>query len=498
MRITFTSFATALAISALAISAGVPNIVHFQGRLTDAAGAVVPDGPIQATFSIYAVASGGAPLWNSGIQLITIAGGTFSYDLGSNVVLPDLFGPDSNRYLGITVVGDPEMSPRTRFTSTPYVFRSKKSDLASDADSLGGLHPSFYLDWGNITNVPSGFADGTDDVGIDLGTGDERYLEVLGDTLQDDLVFDPNRDGIINGKIEMTFNAANLELSYSGNLKSKLYGAIWGELDLFDASGDLTAVIDATNSSGGRMVLGNKAGASTIYLDGGSSGDVSVQLPIDAINSLEILNEPGIASTLFPGPDFSPGTDGNNDPMQDVVTVTIDIPSSGYMLVTSNLYAFNFYDSITFKGSYIVAQIDETAGGPRQFEHSIFQTAQSGYQHFPSLQRVYNKPQGSYTFRLEAAGKGIIKWAIITAVYFPTSYGPVVTTSSTSGDHPDAEAIRVSSPDGSVTTAYKMDLRYYEEKARLAKIAKQKAELAEVEAKLQLARARRQQKPDNE
>ena len=82
----------------------------------------------------------------------------------------------------------------------------------------------------------------------------------------------------------------------------------------------------------------------------------------------------------------------------------------------------------------------------------------------------------------------------LTALFFPTSYGSVSTVAGQPGDNPTAKAVSVTNPDGTITTGYKMDLRYYEEKARKAEITKQKAELEALQAKTELERARQTEK----
>ena len=148
---------------AISISANVPNVINYQGRLTDASGDPVADNTYNVKFTIYDAVVAGTDLWNSTIQPITTVDGLFTYQLGSNIALPAGIFSDTNRYLGIVIGADPEITPRTRFITSAYAFQAQNADLASDAESLNGSAPSFYLDWNNMINVPAGFADDTDD-----------------------------------------------------------------------------------------------------------------------------------------------------------------------------------------------------------------------------------------------------------------------------------------------------------------------------------------------
>jgi hypothetical protein len=151
-----------------------PQVIAYQGRLTNAAGDPVADGSHLVKFIIWNDPVATAPAnekWNNGFQTITTTDGLFSYNLGSHVaLLPDVF-VDSALWLGITVGTDPEISPRTKLTTQAFSFHSVFSNsaeyasVASNANNLEGQSGSYYLDWFNFTGIPAGFADGIDNEG---------------------------------------------------------------------------------------------------------------------------------------------------------------------------------------------------------------------------------------------------------------------------------------------------------------------------------------------
>ncbi|MBU8932713.1 MAG: hypothetical protein KOO62_01780 [candidate division Zixibacteria bacterium] len=171
--------------------ADVPQMINYQGYLTNDTGTPVADDTYFIKFKIYGSDSSDDSLWWSGIQAVPVAGGLFTHQLGSAAHLPDdLFKTDTIRYLGITVGADPEISPRVHLITVPYAYKALRSDSADYADNSGNLNSqaaSYYLewsnltgipadiadgddvdtDWNNLTNVPPGFADGTDDVNSD-------------------------------------------------------------------------------------------------------------------------------------------------------------------------------------------------------------------------------------------------------------------------------------------------------------------------------------------
>ncbi|MBN2761573.1 MAG: hypothetical protein JXR41_00670 [Bacteroidales bacterium] len=109
-----------LLLSNMQLCAQAPQLVNYQALLTDqTTGLPVADGEYTVTFSIYDMATGGIPLWAE-TQTVQITNGVYSVILGNvNPVDAALFS-GSERYLGITVGADPEMTPRKQIVSVPY------------------------------------------------------------------------------------------------------------------------------------------------------------------------------------------------------------------------------------------------------------------------------------------------------------------------------------------------------------------------------------------
>jgi hypothetical protein len=127
-----------LGLAQISLSA-VPQVVNYQGRLTDSAGTPVTDGPYLIKLIIWDAATGGNELWTSGYQPIAVMNGLFDVQLGAApmpTLSSDLFSTSGGRYLGITIGVDPEISPRTEFTSYPYSFQALRADTAGLAVSV--------------------------------------------------------------------------------------------------------------------------------------------------------------------------------------------------------------------------------------------------------------------------------------------------------------------------------------------------------------------------
>ncbi|MBN1763601.1 MAG: hypothetical protein JW878_11120 [Methanomicrobia archaeon] len=103
-------------------SAGVPHLLSYQGVLADNLGDPVPDGTYQMTFSVYENATGGSALWFE-TRTVQVTDGRFSILLGNvTPIPPDIFLNGSERWLGVQVESDAEMTPRLRLASVAYAY----------------------------------------------------------------------------------------------------------------------------------------------------------------------------------------------------------------------------------------------------------------------------------------------------------------------------------------------------------------------------------------
>ncbi len=69
----------------------------------------------------------------------------------------------ADTYIAATIARDSEI--------TPTVLANDGAGSTLDADLLDGQHGSYYLDWGNLTSVPTGLDDGDDDTTYTAGEG---------------------------------------------------------------------------------------------------------------------------------------------------------------------------------------------------------------------------------------------------------------------------------------------------------------------------------------
>jgi hypothetical protein len=143
--------------------AEVPTLINYQGLLTDNFGNPVANGTHEVTFRIYDEVS--TQRWSEVHNVIT-TGGLFSVQLGSNGSPLEAGTFDyAECWLGITISGSAELSPRTRIVSVPYALRPATVDGATGGKVTGpvdiesrGLNTAEYSNPGlMILNEGTGF-----------------------------------------------------------------------------------------------------------------------------------------------------------------------------------------------------------------------------------------------------------------------------------------------------------------------------------------------------
>jgi len=120
-------------------SGGSPQVLSYQGRLTDATGVPVADGLYAIRFRLYAQPTGGTHSWEEN-QQVTTRDGLFSILLGAVTAITTGDGRRETgveaAYLGMTVAGSEEMTPRLRIAGG-YTIPNDKA--GANGSSGGGM-----------------------------------------------------------------------------------------------------------------------------------------------------------------------------------------------------------------------------------------------------------------------------------------------------------------------------------------------------------------------
>src|SRR5258708_1932650 len=91
------------------LAAGTPELLFFQARLKDGAGAPMNGNAISLKIAIYDAPVDGTTLWTE-TESVTALNGVVNTFLGSVTPLPASLFDGGPRYLGLTVGADSEMT----------------------------------------------------------------------------------------------------------------------------------------------------------------------------------------------------------------------------------------------------------------------------------------------------------------------------------------------------------------------------------------------------
>ena len=117
--------------------------LHYQGRLLNpATGSPKADGIYTMVFGVYSTASGGSLLWTE-TKDVTVNRGIFSTLLGDTTPFDTALFNGQDLWLGISVGGDPQMTPRQPLAYVPYAV------FANNADKLDGYNSSAFAQAGH-------------------------------------------------------------------------------------------------------------------------------------------------------------------------------------------------------------------------------------------------------------------------------------------------------------------------------------------------------------
>jgi len=499
MKKIFLLFTLYLFFGVQSIFGQVPKTLSYQGVLTDTLNIKVPDGDYNLTFNFYDVATGGTAIWTE-VQTVSIKNGIFDVLLGK--VTPLNLAFDIPYWLGIKVGTSAEMTPRIELASAAY-------SLSYPAGQDG------WVDDGSVVRL----TDNTDAVGIGTATpASKLHVESIGLNAG---YFTSNFIGI-QGVVNPTgsgnyFGIRGFALGGTGD-NSGLYGEAlngnrnWGVRGYASGSGTQYGIYGSAFGSGTNYGIYGLSSPVANSWAGYFSGDVNVtnaletyryKMPRGATNGYVLTCDATGESNWQPTEGIasqrnSNGYYLNTSAMRDLETVSITIPAAGYVV----LYGQCIADLSNTTGlNYAVIQIDLNAGGSwirPYYQIAGFENYSSTNNHYIPVfvtRTYYLSSAGSYTFRLEGLQYGSSGTArtylhILSAIYYPKSYGSVSDIVKDPAGHPEAIPVSVENPEGFEESGsyYEIDLRYYEMKA-----AQERAEAELAERKLYEAKLRKLQ-----
>jgi len=234
--------------------AGVPMLLSFQGRLTNASGSLLGSSGTNYyfKFDIYPSLTGGSSLWSSGATAITIkvTQGVFNTLLGDTSAGYDVLNLDFDSptyYLEVQVSsiidsGFETLSPRQRIAAAGFAINAEtvhggRFINATGVGQFGGLATVAYSRFGTAeTTLHAGTINSADDLLVSGG------LEIIGSAAFDGFVTFGS-----NASISGTFNiikamsSAQLNIRQDDTYSAGFYVDSMGNLTLSTTSGNIKA-----------------------------------------------------------------------------------------------------------------------------------------------------------------------------------------------------------------------------------------------------------------
>jgi hypothetical protein len=125
-------------------------------------------------FGLYSTPVGGTALWAETQQDVPVAGGIYNVVLGTvTPFIKEDFAPDT-LYLQVEIhngTAYEALSPRQSLTSVPFAMRAGEAQtVLTETDPTVPSWIKDGISWSEIADIPGGFADGVDNVGITVET----------------------------------------------------------------------------------------------------------------------------------------------------------------------------------------------------------------------------------------------------------------------------------------------------------------------------------------
>ena len=110
-----------MVIATALFAAPVEQVVSFQGKIVESG--TPPTGTRNMEFKLYDVVTGGTALWTESHVAVPVTAGLFNVELGAATTFASAGVDFTEQYwVGISVAGGAEISPRYKLTGTPYAM----------------------------------------------------------------------------------------------------------------------------------------------------------------------------------------------------------------------------------------------------------------------------------------------------------------------------------------------------------------------------------------
>lgn len=445
-----TLFVAAFLIAAVflagVVSAAVPQLISYQGRLTNSVG-VPLDTTLTLIFTICSDSLGTTILWSETHLEVAINDGLFQVLLGSVTPFSGSVFNGSKSWLGVRLQGEPAPTPLIPIVSVAYAYRALESDTALYAKSGAGtskwtlsgstIYTNSYwgISRGGAGNILHGDSAHTmTNFGTNSFTGTVSqsygYSTIAGGSENAARAW----NSTVGGGQQ---NAANANYSTVAggqrNQISSMYGAIAGGF------GDTVTALYGGALSGRRNVAGDEEGDTAAFVGGGSQnrsvgqfstiagGDNNEASTRSFVGGGSSNKASGYANVIGGG--FSNTIPGANSVIgggqQNHITGLFSVIPGGYLdtITSSYSYLFGIDSRLTRDSTFMV-----------DMPHVRFGKENGGYE-FPTS-------DGAAGQVLATNGAGKLSWSSTSAAGGWTNGGTVVRLSNAN----DSVGIGTSTP----------------------------------------------------
>lgn len=379
--------------SAFAPTDPIPHMINYQGMLTNDEGTPL-NGLYDLTFRIYDVPSGGTALWTGNFNDEEVLNGLF------NVILeipPSVFN-GAERYMGITVWPDAELSPRTRLTSVGYAY-------VAETAVTSGTDGDWTISGDNIYSAVSG------KVGIGI-TSPAAKLD-------------------IDGSGQSYAVQAQGGSSYS--IRGEWGGSSLGAAVLAKNTGTGGDAIQAMADGSGRSAVWARGNTGVDYaIYGNANGATWAGYFAGDVYTSGDLQVGGDITGQVPGVEYSNASGSGTETSLStswltLKSVTVTHPGTGYVVCIGT--GFADFDLTSFTGTVYAGWTTSASGTPDSYLRISLSTADySTYIPLTAIHTFLVSGSGSTTFYFRARISSGTSTDMdffegsVAAMYFPTKY----------------------------------------------------------------------------
>lgn len=279
--------------------AEVPDLISYQGYLTDTAGNPVPDGNYAMDFTLYTTEDGDTGVWGQTFPAVSVVDGIINVKLGPFIYPEQVF--DGDLYLEVEVNGE-VLAPRQRLSATAYAMRAVVADRVND----GGITNVMIAD-NAVTNdkidvgavSSSNLKDGAtiEEILDDDGAGSGLDADTL-DGLQASNFLSTGTDyGRMNVASNLYEGSTTLTNKYVNQTGDDMTGRLGASVTAFGSGWVESIKGSLIGGEAGAGVYGYASGTGTHGVHGGASGINGVGVYGEATDP-EHLNYGGYFTTI--------------------------------------------------------------------------------------------------------------------------------------------------------------------------------------------------------